>query len=253
MTQPRRVETRGGGHEYRYGDAPIDGVTTVLNAMAKPALIRWAANQAAAYAVNEWDRLAPLPLTQRLDAIKNAPWQERDDAALRGKDIHKIVEVAVSGKEVAVPDHLLSPTMAAIRFMDDYDVTPLVVERPVFYGIGTAYPYGGTLDLIGMMRGNHTALIDFKTGKGIYPDDVSLQLAAYRFADFYLDDNDEARPMIPVGACYVVWIKPDSYEVFPIEAGPIQHRTFLYVQQIARHLRDAQTLLGNPLPLVEAS
>jgi len=54
-------------------------------------------------------------------------------------------------------------------------VKPVIVEEPM---VSEFYGFGGTIDCLGELNGE-LWLVDFKTGKAIYPEMIS-QLAAYR-------------------------------------------------------------------------
>src|SRR4029077_590070 len=82
--------------------------------------------------------------------------------------------------------------------------------------------------------------LDFKTGSGVWIDFV-LQLAAYRYAEFFVlagdvDDQGVAveHPMPPVDATGIVHLRGDgSYELVPLEAGPEAFAVFGAAQQTA--------------------
>lgn len=74
MAGSPRLERRnyGRGHGYKIDGNKVPGVTTVLGAMPKPALVKWAADTTAAAAVDRWDELAELPPTSRLRELDGA-------------------------------------------------------------------------------------------------------------------------------------------------------------------------------------
>ena len=57
----------GRGHGYRLDGQKVAGVTTAIDVLSKPALVDWAARTAAERAVNDWDALSALPITERLE------------------------------------------------------------------------------------------------------------------------------------------------------------------------------------------
>jgi len=56
----RRKETARGHHYVDAENRRVPGVTTILGALPKDALINWAANTTADAAVNRWDELGAL-------------------------------------------------------------------------------------------------------------------------------------------------------------------------------------------------
>ena len=98
-----RLTFSAGNHAYYLKDPDtgrktrVTSVTTLLNLLAKPALVKWAARSAADYAVDHWDDLAALPLTERQKMIAGAPEQSRDQKAASGTAIHSLAEDMIAG------------------------------------------------------------------------------------------------------------------------------------------------------------
>jgi hypothetical protein len=217
----RRVDTAR-GHSYKDANgARVPGVTTILgDGVPKPALINWAANTTADYAINNWDELSALPPAQRLARLKAARWEEKDAAAKRGTDIHGFGEQLVAGKAVDVPDDLAGHVEAYARFLDDFRVKPVHVEFSV---ASYRYGYAGTGDLIAYVTPpdeliERLLLIDLKSNRsGIFPE-TALQLAAYRYAEFLLPGRGEQIPMPEVDGCAAVHIRGDGADLVPVTA-----------------------------------
>jgi hypothetical protein len=83
-------------------------------------------------------------------------------------------------------------------------------------------------------------LLDFKTSRSGVFSDMALQLAAYRYAEFYvlegeLDESGAAveHPMPPVERAGIVWLRADGYDLYPLEAGPEAFAAFGAVQAVA--------------------
>jgi hypothetical protein len=97
-------------------------------------------------------------------------------------------------------------------------------------------------------------LLDFKTSKGSPYPEVALQLAAYRYSDFYLDQAGNEQPMPPVDRCGVVWLRADGYDLIPIEAGPEAFEAFSHVQAVAAFRADPiEQWIGDTLRPPEAT
>lgn len=234
----------GRGHAYYLGDRKLDGVTTLIsNGLPKPALVRWAANTAADLAVDEWDQLAELPVSERRRRIAGAPDAKRNALALRGTKIHALADKLANGEEVEVADELAGHVESCLRFLDEWDVQENFTEFPVYHA---KYLYAGTGDLIAML-GPDMWLLDWKTsGSGAYGD-TAFQLAAYRYATHLLDDDGELLPMPPVDRCGVVWLRADGYDLYEYTADESVWRQFLYIQQVAQAAAVSRDYKGDAL------
>jgi len=239
MTVTKRVD-RGNNHSYLLDGEKVQGATTVLSkSIPKPALIAWAANESAKFAVNQWDELATLPIVDRLERIKKEWRGVRDRAALRGTEVHNLAEKVVHGEEVEVPDHLAGHLEAYIQFLDDFQVVPVLVEKAVF---SRSYKYAGTFDLVAEINGIRW-LLDIKTNaSGVYAE-TALQLAAYRFADFYIEDDLSEHAMPEVERTGVIHVTASGYELVPVIANRDEFGTFCHAIQMANWMDDNKDLV----------
>jgi hypothetical protein len=231
---PRLVRrNHGKGHSYRIDGQKAVGVTTALNALAKPALVDWAARVTAEFAVNNWDELNSVPPATRLDRIGRARWDTVKEAALRGTRIHDLGEKVSHGIQVEVPDEYRGPVDAYARFLDDWDIEITATETPC---CNTTHWFAGTADAWGRIgRTGENVLLDIKTGKGVYSE-AALQLAAYRYCDLWQPKGEGSEASPPaVDAVYVAHVLPDAVRLLPVVAGPDEFRTFLYALQLHRH------------------
>lgn len=238
VTEPRLVRRNyGRGHGYRLDGEKIVGVTTALNVLAKPALVNWAAKEAAKRAVDEWDELALLSVSERLERIQFGARDVTRAAALRGNEIHDLGQALAEGREVDVPDEHVGPVEAYARWLDKWDIHTIGAETPL---ASVTHKYGGTADLWGTVgaRDGQRALLDIKTGKGIYAE-VAWQLAGYRYSEVCHIDGREV-PTPEVDAVYVAHVLPDDVRMLPIEVTPATHRAFLYILQTWREVQAAE-------------
>ena len=246
----RRKDTAKSHHYVDADGRRVPGVTTIVGSgVPKPALINWAANTTADYAINRWDELERLPPAQRLARLKAARYEEKDAAAKRGTDVHAFAERVIAGEAVQVPEELAGHVEAYARFLVEFDVQPVHVEFSV---ASYRYGYAGTADLIADVKvpriGTQRLLLDLKTNRsGIYGE-TALQLAAYRYADVLLPRAGGEQPMPEVDDCAAIHVRGDGYSLVPVTAGPEQHRQFLYAQQVAEFVDTASDLVG---PAVE--
>ena len=249
----RRRNTARGHHYVDAAGVRVPGVTTILSdGVPKAALINWAANATADAAVNRWDELAEMPPAQRLATLRGARYEDKDRAANRGTEVHRLAEELVHGRAVQAPNEIAGHVEAYARFLDEFRVTPVHVEFSI---ASYRYGYAGTGDLIATLQttdGPRLWLLDLKTNRsGIYGE-TALQLAAYRYADVLLDDTGE-HPMPEVQGCAAIHVRGDGYSLIPVLAGPEQHRTFLYVQQVAGFTKSSSDLVGAALTPPTAS
>jgi hypothetical protein len=242
----RRIN-RGRGHSYVDTDTgeKVPSVTGILgDGLPKPALINWAANTTAEYAVDRWDELGELSLSKRLNELKAARYADRDSAANRGTLVHKLAERLAHGEEVDVPDELRGHVESAVRFLDDWDMQPIVTEAVV---VNYSHRWAGTLDAIADLADGRRWLLDWKTNRSGPFGDTAFQLCAYRNAEVYVDTDGTEKPMLPVDATGVVWLRADGYELFPYETGPAVYREFRYIQQVAAAAERCKDYRGEAL------
>lgn len=236
----------GRNHGYRIDGEKVLGVTSVVGVLEKRALIQWAATSAAELAVNEWDALAELPIATRLDRLKSAHRNRTKTAANRGTEIHHHADKLVQGVETQVPDEIRGPVEAYARFLDAWQIESIASETPV---ASVTHGYAGTADLwcrIGV-RDNAVALLDVKSGKGVY-DETGLQLSAYRFSELIQPEKGVEIPTPAVDRVYVAHVLPDDVRMLPVTADEDVWRTFLYLLQVAKARAD-----WDEWPLIGAS
>lgn len=238
-----RRRDHGSGHTYfDVGEdgveRKLDGVTTLLGNAIPKNLSNWAAGQAASYAVEHWDELAPLPLLKRADEIRYAWKRELGRASLKGTTIHKLADQLAHGVRVDVPAELEAHVEQCVAFLDQYEPQPVITESVV---VNRAVGYAGTLDLVADMRGRRY-LIDWKTGNNVYAE-AALQLAAYAHAEHYLHDPAEGarpieRPVVELGIQRgaVVHLRADGYDVIPMRIDDEAFRVFRHAAYMARWL-----------------
>lgn len=250
FTPPVRRINAGRGHRYVDANGTrVPGVTTIIgDGLPKEALINWAAEATAAYAVDHFDELADMKPAARLKVLNKARYADRAAGAARGTAVHRLAEKLIAGKEVEIPDDIAGYVESYVKFLDEWDVEAVLVEFPV---VSYRHGYAGTGDLIADLRapdgnGRQRALLDTKTSRSGVFGETALQLAGYRYADVYLDGGVE-RPVPPVDWTGAVHIRADGYSLIPVTAGLEQHRALLYVQQVAGFVDNSRDLVGEQL------
>ena len=282
-------------------DLTLWSVTTIIGALDKPALLYWSAEQTAIAAIDEqpiWQ--AMLNGRGRGDTVKylrDARFRRRPtmlSATDLGTVTHSCCETyALTGtkptrEEVADRVHTAGGDDIDIdaetrtvglmlnqfdqwlqRFTPSYQATEVCVYHP-------EYGYAGQTDGF-LTIDNFRAILDYKTSREPldsqgkprkpYPEQVGLQLAAYRYAQFaavwrprryeqfrrryYLLGPAEQHLAVPVpqvdgGLC--IQITPESCEAYPIRCDEEAHTAFLYTLECFRWVQQtSKTVMGQPL------
>jgi len=219
----------GSGHYYVLDGERADGVTTLIGEGLPPRLEKWAAEKTANYALDHWDELTQMPLSERHSALIGARWADKNRAASQGTQVHQLGRELAAGHEVEVPDYLDGYVRSYVSFLDDWEPQPELIEAVVG---NRSVGYAGTLDLLAQV-GSERWLFDIKTGAGVYGD-TALQLAAYGFAEFYLDAEGVECPMTPPDRAAVVHVQPGHYSVYPLPFDAEVFKIFRHVAYVAR-------------------
>lgn len=237
-----RIVQRGRGHSYLLDGQKVDGVTTVTNnGVPKPQLIKWAADQTWKYAIDHWAELTELPLSERISRMEGARFDTLREASERGTEVHTQIVRYLAGEPVEPPAGLEGHVDAAIAFVEAWQLDELLVETPVF---SREWGYAGKPDAVARLAGypDDVWLLDWKThARGPFIESA-LQLAAYRYADFYVVDgelDEDGRviehPMGDLGITRtgIVHVKADEALLYPFDAGADAFVVFGAVQQVA--------------------
>jgi hypothetical protein len=199
-----------------------DSVTSILAAVAKPGLTRWAALAAAEYAVANLPHLvtkAKLDRAAAVQEVKSAPWDSRDRAAKLGSAVHEAAEAWMLDKPMpSWPDGVEPYMEQFVEWLADFSPVFELCEATV---CNPARGYAGTLDAIASVPSlGQTLVIDYKTGKGIYAE-TALQLAAYRHAtEVWMPAGGKA-PMPATDGAAVLHLRPGGYAFVPVDSGPL--------------------------------
>lgn len=247
---------------YLDGKGPYPGVTTIIRALDKPAIIEWAKRETARCAVDNYDFVADLIKRggpkAAADWLARIPDFQRDTAGEMGSAVHRLAEKITRAKaagfhgisdEGITPDQL--PFVEAYRrFLEDYEPEFKSLERMVF---SEQHGYGGTFDSIAKIAGS-TYLIDTKTSKASYAE-TALQLAALANADFCGLPGEKQRFRIPPIEKYaVLHIRPDQYargyRLIEYRVGPADFAAFLACLTLTNWRVNAQPI-GESIPRPE--
>lgn len=213
----------------------LPSITTVLKAENKPALIQWAVDQTAGYAVanatslltksEDWGfkflryfhkRVAPIEGEGvDLHSYYNGV---RDDAADAGTAIHEWIQ-ADTVPELQYPDTSLfgDHHWQMIEKWDAWrqgkEIIPHFTERTVW---NEQVGYAGTFDGLWEIDGVHT-LMDIKTSRGLY-DSTWMQLSAlYNAPTLFEPQADDTyvalhKWQLPVEDIRVLHVRPNDWD-----------------------------------------
>ena len=204
-TTLKRVSVdQGYGRSSRFYQTP-DGemypsVTSILSCVGKPALINWAANQERALVIDaaaalyedmplipkKMSRAAYVATLQSRVGKQKAHQKELARAGEIGTAVHALIEWNLRrelGQQVGPEPHVADRALWCFMAYEDWrkksGLKPLAIEQVVW---SSSHGYAGTMDVFGEVliepHGTCVAVLDWKTGKGIY-DEALLQNAAY--------------------------------------------------------------------------
>lgn len=238
-------------HRYWIDGKPVQGVTTIIGrAVPKPAIPYWATRTLAEYVFDSPEGVEQLRQMGRgpaIAALKAIPWQKRDEAAIRGTDVHALAELIIHGKPADVPDHLLAHVEGYVRWLDAFNVEPILTEQAC---ASRAHWYAGTLDaVVRFGRGpwaGETALLDWKTSKAVYGE-TALQTAAYANADFYGLGGDE-QPLPEVSRIGVVHVTEHGSQLYDLGDPAEAFKVFRHVAYLASRQDWLKNIIRDPMP-----
>lgn len=192
-----------GKNRYTIDGKPATGVTTILSAINKPALVGWAAKEAYTDCLN--NNYTKEQIKEILETKSYAHTKKSDSAKDVGTEAHHWVEMyakaKIDGTELPnIPEEIKPIVQPAIDWFEGRaEVTPepkrtkynknvieivpqsikfLKSEQSVF---SPSYFYAGTFDLLLEINGKKY-IADFKTSSGVYGREYYYQMAAYHNA-----------------------------------------------------------------------
>lgn len=176
------LEFNPGRHLYTWDGKKVDGVTSVLGVINKPALLGWAANCAVDHlmaAIQPGMVYDAITLEDLALHARKAYATKRDKAAETGTQVHQWIEDYIKGKQPDMPNdtEVLNGVLAFKRWVDSRHVEFICSERKI---MSRRYCFGGTLDFEALIDGK-LYLGDIKTSSAIYPE-MFLQTSAYQMA-----------------------------------------------------------------------
>lgn len=261
-------------------DLRFYSVTTLIGALDKPALLYWAAEEAAKLAVSVAPSLkfriqeeGPDAVVKWLRDARMRPPKGQRSASELGTAVHDACEeYALTGIRPDVDEEVRPFLDRFDEWAQNWQPEYLAAEAAVY---NKTYGYAGTLDAIAVIDGQKV-LLDYKTsrksvgsdGKPSHPyPEAALQLSAYRHAElmatwrarrfekyrrrYYLLNTDEEKlgePMPTLDGAVVLHITPEHADLYPVRADEAVFEKFLYAIEVFDWTNDlAKKVIGEPL------
>ena len=279
LTDPERFRVlyRGG---RRYVDRePADGTweptgekdklincTTVAKAISSDAFFKKVGSsrvpldalRVAKYADENLERLAGMESDERIEAMATAATRDLNRAAERGTAVHSLIEALLKGQPPLILDgeaeqYLDIAEKVATDFADQLTHMEVVAFHRDHPERGL--DYAGTFDGFGK-----SVFLDWKTRgpdakHGAYEKEVA-QLGLGTLCSYYFDvdrDGNLVRTAMPsFDELLVVSIRPDSYEVYPIDpvlAADVAEKAIEVYTAKSTAASRARAATGQPRPM----
>lgn len=279
LTDPERFRVlyRGG---RRYVDRePADGTweptgekdklincTTVAKAISSDAFFKKVGSsrvpldalRVAKYADENLERLAGMESDERIEAMATAATRDLNRAAERGTAVHSLIEALLKGQPPLILDgeaeqYLDIAEKVATDFADQLTHMEVVAFHRNHPERGL--DYAGTFDGFGK-----SVFLDWKTRgpdakHGAYEKEVA-QLGLGTLCSYYFDvdrDGNLVRTAMPsFDELLVVSIRPDSYEVYPIDpvlAADVAEKAIEVYTAKSTAASRARAATGRPRPM----
>lgn len=245
-------------HRYFYGThGPMPSVTGIIKSLDRSGpLIGWAKREVAAAAVRNLPMLMEMVKTGGKEPaeawLRGLPDYQRDTAADLGQRVHHIADQINRGEQ---PADLITPELDARPYITAYQaflrhMQPRFILTEALV-CNLTDNYGGALDsaiAVELPGENVAALLDIKTGRGVYPE-TALQFSGYANAEFTATPDDPTPQALPDFKRFgVIWLQPDAtWTLVPYEVGPAEWSAFLACLALHRWSKDnAPWVKGTP-------
>lgn len=238
-----------GNHQYRMDGKHVPSVTGLIKGgIPSPALMYWSARTVAEFVADnpsDVEQLRSMGRAPMVAALKEAPWQKRDEAALKGTDIHALGERLVHGEAIDVRTDYLPYVQGYADFLDRFGLAPILTECSVG---NREHWYAGRFDLIADLLGDRW-LLDVKTGSGIYAE-AAIQTDAYRNGEFYTtDDAPDVELPLPEGITRLgaLHVTDGGTTLIPLRSDGEPFRDFLHAAYLAKREKQRKSYVLDPI------
>ena len=187
-------------HRYKVSDSgskPVHcpSVTTILNVLAKPALVEWGVKCACNYVEENLkllisgDSFSVQDVFKIVEQARTAHDRTRREAADIGTEAHdwlrdywRAIIRKADIPQMPEPGPINNCVTAVRDWISQHKVVPLAVESPHY---SRQYKICGRSDFVGLVD-NELSVLDYKSTKYIYPE-IALQMSAY--AGMYYEEG----------------------------------------------------------------
>ncbi|MEV0267737.1 hypothetical protein AB0H43_03095 [Hamadaea sp. NPDC050747] len=256
MTTPKiSTISRGGSRFYVHpGDGAVKspGVTSIIDMLPKGFLGPWNAKVVAEHAVNNLGEIVGLTLRNgpagAVDFLKGAPRRDTAQAADIGSQAHDLFERMALGETITrVHPDLKGFVDAFGQFLKEFSPEFIHMEETVW---SETHDYAGSFDAFAIIDGQRV-WIDYKTTRSGIHEEVGLQLAAYRHAEYIIRPDGSRVPMPGAEGGAVLWIPnghPEDWQLVPIRCDEETFSYFLHLREIFRYEKEFKpSIIGKPL------
>lgn len=212
----------------------VPGVSAIVDMMPKSALTPWAARLAAEWAIGNLDEVNSL-LSEKdgqkkaVDKIKGASSRYAESAAKEGTTVHHYAETiarAVQNKTKPkadkIPQGIMPYLKNYVRFLNEFDVEPVMLETVIW---NEEIGYAGRIDMACILHAisEDLVIVDTKSGASGVWESVSLQQTAYRYAEWWWDEEtDSLNPMPEIAGAYALWLRPEGFALIPVDTTEME-------------------------------
>ena len=227
-------------------------VTTLLGALDKPAIPRWAAREVAAEAIaHRADLERDVQRHGAIEAVHmlaQAPYRKRDKAADVGTSVHALIEAYTKGETLPpLDEETKDRALAHLERFKEWEAA----YRPTYLGhestvVHPDHGWAGTLDLLVEIGDRGVGVVDIKNTSaggrkknepGVYREHA-LQVAAYAHAKEIIPIRGvwaDPVPMPPISWGAVLWLHADYPPAFiEVDVSDRAYLTFRYAGDVYR-------------------
>lgn len=228
-------------HRYTWNGKEVFGVTSVLQTIAKPALLYWSANMAADYFkenVKPGVAYDEIQLETIWKLAKKAHTAKKEEAGSIGHLVHDFVDKYCKGEEPMMPinEKAIGGINRFLQWVKEHNVKFLSNEQACF---SKKYNYAGTIDGICQIDGK-LYIFDLKTSNSIY-DTYLIQVAAYRQA------RNEEYPLEMYSGCVILKVGKEEgdLEFLTFKDKKCYLDSFLYALGLTKSLAKVKKDMEN--------
>lgn len=228
-------------HQYSVGGEVVLGTTSVLQVIAKPALLYWSANMASDYFkenIKAGVSYDEIQIENIWKEAKRAHTKKKESAGDLGHLVHDWVDKYCKGESPSMPinEQAQGSINRFLKWVEENQVKFLINEQPCY---SQKYKYAGTIDGICKIGGK-MYLFDLKTSNSIHSE-YYLQTSAY------LNARTEEFPEEKFDGVLILRVGKEEGELDfvtkPMSEYPTYLKAFLYSLYLKKSLDEVDKLI----------